>query len=615
MVNRSSRTSSPRRPHRRARRGRSLLGLVRVEKVLGKSGRNRVRLRFHWGRIAATLALLTVVGWVSVAGALTLYFREVRDYREASFGKMMLLPFRMEDHRREMGEFFVQEGIASAEEGDYRAAFHELRIGLARAPALPEGRRLLAEIYALGLRDNALALEVLQGGLEYRDEDPGFLGEDYLRPLFLLLARERADEERIALAGELRAEAPDEATATFLTTEAVRAKIARGHYEEALRQLRETGLWDTLPGRLTLAEMHGRRGEDERAVAILLQAAERYPGREDIGQALLRASRAAGRWDDLHAYARYQQIFFPEQVGPRVLELHALEGRGERAKATERAGTLLAERGDEAAVQLALLRFAADSRRADLANRVVARAEPGGTLLPSRTLLLALSRIRAGEYDSALALLETVQEKREAEEDLGPVPDPARLSALEAVARIGKGETDAARAALARFYRQPSTPPALFLTLANLFSEAGSDALAYEVLLEGAERSPGQLDLLSALLRHDEQAQRNRSFLAHAQRILDRQVPGPDLLRRIRTVLSSDRFLLHPERPATLARVDELLAETELPASLVAAVPVEDPDREGLRPPVRDPRTTPLGLPRVRPGILAESSDPLSPRQ
>ena len=606
MAEESPRKASRTRTRRTSRRGRSLLGLVRVERVVGRQDRKRTyRLRFHWGRIVATLAVLTVVGWVSVAGALTLYFREVRDYREASFGKMMLLPFRLEDHRREMGAFFVGQGLDSAEEGDFRAAFHELRIGLARAPAQPEARRLLAEIYALGLRDNRLALEVLQGGLEYRDENPAFLAADYLRPVFQLLANEHADEERLALAEQLREEVGNEATATFLATEAVRAEIALGRYREALRHLRQDALADTLSGRLALAEMYERRGQPDRALTILLQAAERYPGREDLGQALLRASRATGRWDDLHDYARYQQIFFPEQVGPRVMELHALEGRGEGERAMARAATLLAERGDEAAVQIALLRFAADSRRSELADRVVARAEALGEVPAAHTLLRALSRIRAGEYASALRLLEEIGDE-EAGEVPYRTPDPSRLSALEAVALSGSGETEAARAALNRFYGQPSTPPALFLTLATLLAEAGSDALAYEVLEEGADRFPGQPALLTALLRHDEEAQRNRSFLRQAQKIIDGRAPPTELLRRMRTVLGSDRFLLEPERSSTLARLDELLAEAELPGPVLAAAPVGEPAPESFRSPARPPRNSPLGLPEVRPGVLAD---------
>ena len=82
-----------------------LMGFVLQRK--GTDGRMHIAVR--WGRILATLFVLFIVGWISVAGALYGYFKYKKDFEEVTFTGMIGLPFRMDEHRVEMGDYHIKK--------------------------------------------------------------------------------------------------------------------------------------------------------------------------------------------------------------------------------------------------------------------------------------------------------------------------------------------------------------------------------------------------------------------------------------------------------------------------------------------------------------------------
>jgi len=76
-----------------------LLGFV----VQRKEPDGRIHFAIRWGRLFATLFVLFIASWISVAAALFGYFKYKKEFDEVTFTGMIALPFRMQEHRQEMG--------------------------------------------------------------------------------------------------------------------------------------------------------------------------------------------------------------------------------------------------------------------------------------------------------------------------------------------------------------------------------------------------------------------------------------------------------------------------------------------------------------------------------
>ena len=107
----------------------ALLGLaVRTrDSVSGK-----FKLRILWKRVAILFCTLCVVGYMGLMSALYFYFRYKLSFDDASYWKTAVMPFRMEAHRREMGEYYLKKGKEAFNEEEYGIARSYLAAGLAR---------------------------------------------------------------------------------------------------------------------------------------------------------------------------------------------------------------------------------------------------------------------------------------------------------------------------------------------------------------------------------------------------------------------------------------------------------------------------------------------------
>ena len=87
-----------------------LLGFV----VQRKGADGRIHIAVRWGRILSTLFVLFVAGWIAAAGTLYGYFKYKKEFDEVTFTGMMTLPFRMSEHRKEMGDYHIKRGLAES---------------------------------------------------------------------------------------------------------------------------------------------------------------------------------------------------------------------------------------------------------------------------------------------------------------------------------------------------------------------------------------------------------------------------------------------------------------------------------------------------------------------
>lgn len=230
-----------------------LLGYVIQKK--GIDGRMGISVR--WGRLIGTFFLLLLLGWFCMAGVLYFHFKYNKEFDEVSYTKMLtLLPFGLNEHRVEMGNYHIKRGLSEVKEGNYRDALRLLRLGVARAPANLEGRRVLAEFYEIALKRHDIAADQLLKGLS----QGGIDDLDYLKQTLRVLLRYQMDEEIQNLADKYLPEEPDLTDINrTLAFGAANANYLRGNYDQADDYLVSYKLLESLEGTTLRSDQLGSR--------------------------------------------------------------------------------------------------------------------------------------------------------------------------------------------------------------------------------------------------------------------------------------------------------------------------------------------------------------------
>ncbi|MEM0966016.1 MAG: hypothetical protein AAGJ81_07715 [Verrucomicrobiota bacterium] len=514
-----------------------------------------VQLRILWSRVLTALVLLLAVAWFAGAGVLYLFFKHRHGFEAVSYPKMLVLPFRMDDHRVEMGDFHVKRGLEAVQAQDLRSALHLLRIGIARSKANAEGRVVLAQIFESGLQRPDLAAEILETGLQYADENPEFLQPSYLQPLFRILLLHQFDDRIKELSTELLPKLPaNSQEAALIAFSTIQANIFRGNYQEAERLLDEFGLIQSPQGQILLAQIRWNRGLRDRAIAILHRALQQNPDRDDIFSALMRFYREDEEWDLILRHATIRSIRFPEKVGPRIDQLYALEATEGKGMVLPRVEEIVAEfPANESAFPLA--QFAAETGRTDIARISYDLALQGDLGIAPFTLLLQESLIRGGEYDDALAFSDQLREEK---------PEwLSRLQSLEdglrALALHGAGRTLDAQIFVREFLKSDQIRPQTHIAVARMFDELGAPDIANEILTESYQRNPADQPVLATLVLNDITMGKSRDFVDHLRDLLRMRVPNQEVLTEAYQELGSDRHLFLSDRETLLLRIEELI--------------------------------------------------------
>ncbi|MBC2601416.1 tetratricopeptide repeat protein [Puniceicoccus vermicola] len=529
----------------------ALLGFGRIYREPSRP----VHLKILWGRILLAGITLLVAGWFAVAGLLFYFFKYRHGYEDVSYSKMLVLPFRLDQHRIEMGDYHVQKGLEALQNQDIRSALHLLRIGVARSKSNAEGRMVLAQIFESGLQRPDMAATILEDGLDQATENPKFLQKDYLQPLFRLLLLHQYDDRIVELSERLLPILPKNSEEAILIAFAtIQANVYRGNYQEAERLLDEFGLVQSPQGQILLAQIRWNRGLRDRAIAILHRALNRYPDRDDVFSVLMRFYRDQEEWDLIRRYSILRSIRFPEKVGPKIDLLYALDATEDEDVVLPNVEEIVANFPiSESALPLA--QFAAATGRTDVARIAYDQALEAGLNIAPFTLLLQESLVRGGEYEAAIQFSDQLREER---------PDwLIRLQSLEngfrALALQGLGRNLDSEIFVREFMKSDRIRPKTHIAVARMFSELGAPETAHKILSESYSRNSSDQPLLSALVLNDIELGRNRDFVVHLRDLLRMRVPDQEVLAEAYEELGSDRHLFLADREILLSRIEELI--------------------------------------------------------
>lgn len=548
--------NKPLKPNPIPREKPILLGFA----IQSKSPDGRIRIRFRWGRVFVTFALLAVTGWLSLGGALYFYFKYNKEFDDVSYVKMLtLLPFGLEAHRQEMGDYHIEKGLDEIKAGNYRDGFRLLRLGVTRSPANLQGRQVLAEFYEIAIKRPEVATHLLTEGLK----KGGLENLDYLKQTLRVLLRHQMDEEIQALADEHLPQEPELTDQNrIIAFGAANANYLRGNYDRAENYLMSYGLTDSLEGLLLSSQISWGRGDQIAAITKMEASLHKFPNSEPLLLQLSRYNRELGNLDEARRYAILRNVSAPLSVAPRIELLYVYNKTGDLQSEKRETQRLLKQfRSDEQAMQ-ALANFAAETGNIDLARRTYEEALENELGIDTFALLLVEAHLANQDFQGALFF---------AEELLKEQPEWlserwATFNSLRAVASYGVDQPDLGEIYLQDFLQGKNQPAETFAAVARYFTEIDRLPQARQVLLTAYQNNPSSQMILSELIRTELELGYTENLNRLLPRLLQMRSPQEELLVEAYRKLGSDRFIFTPNREGLLLELSAMLrTRTQVP--------------------------------------------------
>ncbi|MBL6829602.1 MAG: hypothetical protein ISQ74_06925 [Puniceicoccaceae bacterium] len=544
-----SRQATTRNPMTRERS--ILLGFVIQRK--GIDGRMEISVR--WGRLIGTFALLAVLGWFTLAGALYFHFKYNKEFDQVSYTKMLtLLPFGLETHRVEMGNYHIERGLSEIKEGNYRDALRLLRLGVSRSPANLEGRRVLAEFYEIALKRHDIAVEQLLQGIELGGIQDG----EYLKATLRVLLRYQMDEDIQNLANKYLPEAPELTDINrTLAFGAANANYLRGNYDLAEDYIIDYKLLESLEGVLLSAQISWDRGSKIAAMTKMEYSIEKFPNSEPLLIQLSRYHRELGEIEEARRYAILRNVSDPLSAAPR-LELLYIYNKSEdfEREQLETQRMLQQFRNDEPALQ-SLANFAADTGNIELARRTYEEALENEFAIDAFALLLIEAHLVDKDYQGALDFSEELLKER---------PDWLTLrwaifSSLRAVASYGINRPDLGEIYLQDFIDEAGNQAQTYMAVSRRFTDIDRVQQARTILTLAYQKAPTNQKILSELIRSELSLGNTEDLSRLLSRYLQMRRPQIELLTEAYNKLGSDRFIFTPDRQSLLLQLSAILRE------------------------------------------------------
>ena len=527
-----------------------LLGFV----VQRKEPDGRIHFAIRWGRLFATLFVLFIASWISVAAALFGYFKYKKEFDEVTFTGMIALPFRMQEHRKEMGDYHIKTGLAEIKEGNYRDALRLLRLGVVRSPANLEGRRVLAEFYEVALKRADIAAELMLKGLDLGGIDD----IDYLKQTLRVLLRHQMDEKIQQLADKYLPNEPDLTDNNrTLAFGAANANYLRGNFDQADDYLISYNLIQSIEGLMLSSQISWDRGNQIAAITKMEHSLSRFPNSEPLLMQLSRYHREMGDIDKARRYAILRNVKDPLSPAPRLELLYIYNKANDVERELRETQRMLKQfRDDESALQ-SLANFAADTGKIDLARRTYEEALENEFAIDIFALLLIESHLVSKDYEGALSF---------SEELLKENPNWLKnrwaiFNSLRAVASYGTNRPDLGEIYLQHFIDEKNNPPQTYLAVARRFIDTDRSQQARKILTAAYRRSPTNQKILSKLIRIELELGHTENLNRLLNRLLLMRRPQMDLLVEAYEKLGSDRFIFTPDRESLLLQLSAILRE------------------------------------------------------
>jgi tetratricopeptide (TPR) repeat protein len=503
-------------------------------------------IRLFWGRLAVWLVVLVCIGWLALATALYGFVKYRRGFTEVRYTHMLLLPWKLDDYRRDKGGFIIKEGLALAQKQEWRPAFDLLRTGLAAVPDHRDARLMVARIYLMAGRPDMVRTLLLEGLAHHADQ------LDYLREVLGYFISIQADDAVIAVTTDLRTRLPTGSEAGRLVSTAL--AFSYFHTDRAMEAetvLREAGLLGTAKGQLLFARIEWERGRQAAALEKLRTLQAQVPQDSEIYRTLIDYLRSDKRWSEVRRVSLLQQFAMPGRPDAYLDFIVACAEEGDEAARAKAEDVVLEKFADDVPALLKLGETAARTGRIEVVGRVVARCRALGRGQADAEMLRLLAHLERREYDAVLSAAAGLS----AEAAKWPERQRLVMGGLKAAALYGRGEELEAEPWVRRLCETRLLPADLLTALAEQLEKAGQGKPASRVLRHAVGLDPLHQPALVMLLRVALNTGELGDHVGLIERLLTMRKPPEDLLAAIERALGSDRYLLLPGRMQVQERI------------------------------------------------------------
>lgn len=532
----------------------------------------KARIHIRFGKIGLVLLCVMLGGWVVTAGGLYLYFKTGFRFSshvekgtdlgwdDVSLWKMLALPFRMDEHRKELGDFYLQKAEEAIKDKEMRPALDLLRLGVTLSPSNLRGRRILSEFFDYGFKQPDDAANILIAGVKRGGhEDP-----EYMSHVFRFLLYHEYDDKVIKIGEDLLSEVTEEDAAITRMTATATANAFYNLYkfERAKKYISKYQLDQYAEANILLADMHWKRGEREEAFQLLESSAKKFPYSSRINLKISEYQLELGEPRKALRTIVLAQVANPEslELAIKVLELLKKDGQTKRLETSfEEVLEYFAEDEDSC---LEISKSLAELGMGEYCKRIQNKASQLGIQNNELALATLSGYLQAGKFleaeDLANRLLRNANKW-----DVGH--HKTMLRGLKALASFGLKDPDEGNIHLKDFYRseQDLPPDEEIHLLGKLFYAQGFKPQARAILLHGQKHFPSYRPILEDLVRIDLESRNFAKLPDSIREMLASRRKEVDLLIECRKMLASDFFLFYPEQKELLNSLSNTLLNIE----------------------------------------------------
>lgn len=546
---------TPPTPHSAAQRANErsvLLGFAAQKRQ--PDGRWMLVLR--WKRILLTLLLLFVFGYAFAATGVYLLLRYQKGYDQVSYWKTYLLPFRMAEHRREMGDYQITEAFRYFEERKLRECLQMLQFGVARSPKNLAGRQLLATFYLQIFQQPDDGMKILKDGIDYASNN-----QVYLNTYLTFLNKYMKDLEVLEVTQkELDKNPTDPAIVKTLVLHRAQALALLVRYDEMEDLLKKYGLTQTQEGTLLMATVLWTRDRRQDAIDLMREAIDNAPAqtRAPLYAALTRYLREDGQLDEARRVASRWMLNNSMDIQPRIEYLHLLHAEGDYDYERQYANATLELFNTEQNALLLLANYATSSGNNDLVRRIYERAVENEFDVAPFTLLLIESYVSSGDYPGAIVFIEEIDNEKPVWLDR----HKPLFDSLRAVAYYGNGDNDMSALYLSQFLASKSLRVENLLAIADRMEKLGGQTQSRAILLQAYANNPENQIVLTRLTSLDLKLGISENLSDHLFALMKMRRPSPKLLIESYRNLGSDRFLFVKDREKLINAILETIEKS-----------------------------------------------------
>lgn len=523
--------------------------------VQRKQANGEIVISVRWLYIFSAFMALFLVAWISTAGALYFWFKHKKNFDTVNFTKMVALPFRMDEHRKELGNYHVNKGLEYFDEGNYRDALRFLRQGITRAPSNFEGRILLAQFYEQLLKRPDVAAGLLSQGLELG----GANDNDYLKETLRVLLRHQLDEDVQEIADKYLPKVVEiNDRNRILAFAAAQANFLRGNYDAADDYISSYEIMVSVEGVMLSSQISWNRGHEKTAIRKLEIVLEKFQQNERILMQLSRYFREIGDLDQARKYAVMRNLSNPLSAAPRIELLYIYNKSGDTEREELEIRRILKQFSDNNLALQAIANFAAETGNVGLARRTYEEALENEFTIDAFALLLIESHLVKKDYEGALSFSEELDKER-----------PAWLTkrryifnSLRAVASYGQNRPDFGDIYLNEFLNGENIAPEQYFAVARRFLEIERTKEARKVLMHAYNLTPKNQKVLAELLKVELSMGYTENLNKLLKQFLLMRRPQPEIILEAYQKLGSDLFIFTPNRENLLIELNNILRES-----------------------------------------------------